>query len=52
MDFAFIKCLRDLANFFGIQEESLELMVDALHGNPLDILKVQNKDLVEYNFRT
>jgi hypothetical protein len=43
--------LKELSEFFEVSEESLEMMVDSIHGNPLDILKVQNKLLVEYNFK-
>ena len=40
MDITYIKCMKELSLFFGVQEESLDLMFDAIQGNPLDLIKV------------
>ena len=37
--------------FFEIAEDKLELMIDSMTGNPLEVFKLQNKVLVDYNLR-
>lgn len=47
----YIKCMKELAQFFDVSMENFELLIDAVTGNPLDIFKLQDKDYFEYNLR-
>ena len=49
---SYVKCLKDIANAFDLQHGHLELIVDATTGNPLEVFKLENKQIVDYSLRS
>ena len=43
------QCLKQVSGLFEISLEKLELLVDAVAGNPIDIFKVKNRKFISYN---
>jgi hypothetical protein len=48
-DTSYVKSMKETASFFEVEEDTLELLIDSIAGNPVELFKVQNKQNIEYS---